>query len=190
MLETTCNFNEIRFLNREIKTYFASIKISNVWRATLGGSANLWKAVKLAKNIVTNELPSDLTLVGVPVAGGDVANSFAKHFSEKIKLNVSKARVNLNGVYNGKCKIIVQNRNFMQKSDVSKCLNDLTNKKCEEFNRIPVCLLGDSSDVIVNPFASLFSKVYTTGRLNEQWKVSKIIPIFKKGSIIFVKIMR
>ena len=76
------------------------------------GSANLWKAVKLAKNLVTNELPTDLTLGGVPVAGSDIANSFAKHFSEKIKLNVSKTNVNVNGVYNGKCKLLMQNRNF------------------------------------------------------------------------------
>ena len=34
------------------------------------------------------------------------ANSFAKHFSNKIKLNVGKTRVDVNGVYNGKCKLI------------------------------------------------------------------------------------
>ena len=34
------------------------------------------------------------------------ANSFAKHFSDKIKLNVGKTRVDVNGVYNGKCKLI------------------------------------------------------------------------------------
>ena len=98
---------------------------SDVRRAASGGSANLWKAVKLAKNLVNNELPSDLTLGGAPAACGDVANSFARHFSEKIKLNVSKTSVNLNIVYNGKCKLLVQNRNFMQKLDVK---NDLSNK--------------------------------------------------------------
>ena len=56
-------------------------------------------AVKLAKNLTYNELPSNLTLGGKPVAGCDVANSFAKHFNEKIKLNVSKTRVDANGVY-------------------------------------------------------------------------------------------
>ena len=29
---------------------------------------------------------------------------------------------------------------------------------------------------------SLFSKVYATGQLPEQWKVSKIVPIFKNGN--------
>ena len=63
----SCNIKEIRLLNPEIKNYFSSIKIGNVRRAALGGGANLWKAVKLAKNLVTNELPTDLTLGGVPV---------------------------------------------------------------------------------------------------------------------------
>ena len=87
--------SEIRLLNGEIKSYFAGIKIGNVRSAASGGGANLWKAVKLAKNLVANELPSDLTLGRAPVAPGDVANSFARHFSEKIKLNVSKTSLYL-----------------------------------------------------------------------------------------------
>ena len=151
----SCNINEIWLLNSEIKSYFASIKIGNIRRAACGSSANLWKAVKLAKNLVTNELPTDLTLGGVPVAGGDVANSFAKHFSGKVRLNLSKTNVNVDVVYNGKPKLLVQNRNFMLESDVKKCLYDLSNKKCEGYDRIPVCFLSDSKDVILSPMASL-----------------------------------
>ena len=104
----------------------------------------------------------------MPIAGSDVANSFAKHFSEKIKLNVSKTNVNLNTVYNGRCKLLVQNRNFMLKSDIKKCLYDLSNKKCEGFDRIPVCFLSDSRDIILDPLSSLFSKIYATGQIPEQ----------------------
>ena len=64
----SCNINEIWLLNSEIKSYFASIKIGNIRRAACGSSGNLWKAVKLAKNLVTNELPTDLS--------GDVASSW------------------------------------------------------------------------------------------------------------------
>ena len=71
---------------------------------------------------------------------------------------------------------------FMQKSDVKKCLDELSNKKCEGFDRLPVCFIKDSKDIILDPLSSLFSKIYSTGQIPEQWKVSKIIPIFKKGS--------
>ena len=43
-----------------------------------------------------------------------------------------------NGVYNGKCKLLVQNRNFMMKNDVEQCMADLNSKKSEGFDRIPV----------------------------------------------------
>ena len=58
----------------------------------------------------------------------------------------------------------------------------LSNKKCEGLDQIPVCFLSDCKDVILDPMASLFSTIYATGQIPEQWKVSKIIPIFKKGN--------
>ena len=52
-------------------------------------------------------------------------------------------------VYNGKCRLIVQNRNFMLKKDVLACMNVLNNKKCEGFDRIPVCILADAKPVLL-----------------------------------------
>ena len=60
---------------------------------------------------------------------------------------------------------------------------DLKNKKCEGYDRIPVCTLLDACKPLLNPMADLFAKIYSTGKLPDQWKISKIIPTFKKGSI-------
>ena len=116
-----------------------------------------------------------------------VAGAFATHFSEKIKLNVARARVNANGVYNGKCKMLVQNRNFMTMNDVKACLSDLKNKKCEGFDRIPVCMILDARETLLPPLANLFNEIYNTCKIPEQWKVSKIVPIFKKGSKVAIE---
>ena len=62
------------------------------------------------------------------------------------------------------------------------CISDLPNKKCEGFDRIPVCMLRDCGNILLDPLCALFSNIYATGLLPEQWKVSKIIPIFKKGN--------
>ena len=70
---------------------------------------------------------------------------------------------------------MVVNRNFMKKADVKECINLLLNKKCEGFDRIPVCVLKDSKDLLLDPLSDLFNKIYTTGVIPEQWKVSKII---------------
>ena len=70
----------------------------------------------------------------------------------------------------------------MTMSDVKECLADLNTKKCEGFDRIPVCSLFDARFSLLVPLTSLFEKIYRTCSIPEQWKVSKIIPTFKKGS--------
>ena len=62
-----------------------------------------------------------------------------------------KTNVGVNNVYNGKCKLIVQSRNFMTMSDVKECLADLNTKKCEGFDRIPVCSLFDARFSLLVP---------------------------------------
>ena len=79
------------------------------------------------------------------------AGAFGNYFFSKIKSNVSKTEVKVGGVYNGKCKLIEQNRNFMTEKDVIHCLSELNNKKCEGFDRIPVCMLYDARVTILPP---------------------------------------
>ena len=81
----------------------------------------------------------------------EIASAFAKHFYEKIKSNVTRTKVNASGVYNGKCKLLVQDRNFMTENDVRICMNELKNKKCEGFDRIPVCILFDARVELLPP---------------------------------------
>ena len=70
----------------------------------------------------------------------------------------------------------------MQKNDVEEVLLDLSSKKCEGFDCIPPCILKDSSHLLLNPLSTLFNKIYSTGLIPEQWKISKIVPNFKKGT--------
>ena len=54
-----------------------------------------------------------MSLGGVPVAGSDLADAFASHFDNKVRTSVALARVDPNGVYNGRCQLLVQDRFFM-----------------------------------------------------------------------------
>ena len=179
---STRNAPSIKLLNKDIRDYFYGIKLGRVKQAAMGPKVNLWKAVKLAKNLCPPDIPLNLTLNGNKIGEGDIATCFAKFFCEKVQSNVARATLDANGVYNGKCHLLVQNRNFMTKLDVMTCMDQLSNKKCEGFDRIPVCVLFDARVTLLCPMASLFKKIYNSGCIPEQWKVSKIIPIFKKGS--------
>jgi hypothetical protein len=56
----------------------------------LGPKTNIWKAVKVAKDLTTMGLPPNLTIGGVPVLVGAFVNSFASHFHNKVELNTLK----------------------------------------------------------------------------------------------------
>ena len=51
-----------------------------------------------------------------------------------------------------------------------------------KLDRIPVCLIHDCRAALLPSLTVLFNKIYSTGLLPDQWKVSKIVPIFKKGN--------
>ena len=50
-------------------------------------------AVKVAKNLSPQEIPSNLILGGIAVAAGSFANSFATHFHNKVAANTAQAKV-------------------------------------------------------------------------------------------------
>ena len=70
-----------------------------------------------------------MTVAGLPVAVDERAQKFADFFHQKVKNNVELSNINPSSVYNGKCKMIVQNQNFMTKKDVKECMMSLNNKK-------------------------------------------------------------
>ena len=52
----------------------------------------------MAKDPNPDTIPSNLTLGGVEVNPRGVAGAFAGHFNEKIRLNVSRTKVDVRGI--------------------------------------------------------------------------------------------
>ena len=88
--------------------------------------------MKIAKYVNVEPFPENMFKGDLSFNSGARCEEFTKFF------------IKLNGAYNGKCKLIVQNSNFMTVKDVAECMAYLNNKKCEGFDRIPVCILSDS----------------------------------------------
>ena len=54
-------------------------------------------------------------------------------------------------------------------------------KNCEGYDRIPQRILSDGANILIGPFTGLFERIYNQKSIPEQWSISKVIPIFKKG---------
>ena len=65
---------------------------------------------------------------------------------------------------------------------VTECLKQLKAKNCEGYDRLPLRVLKDGAPFLVKPLSALFKKIYETKEIPEQWKISKVIPLLKKGN--------
>ena len=130
-------------MNAEIRTFYFTKKKSSVRNGILpGNSKSLWTAVKLAKDIGAEQIPTKMNLKGIPVEGSGISDCFATCFDEKIKNTVEKVEID-NEVYNGKVKMKASNLNFMTKSDIISCIkinSELTASHIS-FDKDTVCLI-------------------------------------------------
>ena len=54
-------------------------------------------------------------------------------------------------------------------------------KNSEGDDRIPQRVLIDGIEILLGPLTNLFKNVYEKKEIPEQWKMSKITPVHKKG---------
>jgi hypothetical protein len=69
----------------------------------------------------------------------------------------------------------------MTKQWVVAVLKGLKIKNCEGYDRLPLRILNEGCDQISETVADLFNKIYKEKRVPQQWKVAKVIPLYKKG---------
>ena len=50
----------------------------------------------------------------------------------------------------------------MTRKDIEVCMSQLGSKKCEGFDRIPVCTLFHSKTSLLEPMTALFENIYKT----------------------------
>ena len=179
--------NKIKNLNIEIKNYFTFEKRKQVRRGILpGNNRTLWKAVNIAKNLNSNELPPKMYKGGIEISNDNLPDVFAKFFDNKVKNIVNEMDVDVN-VYNGKKKLASNNVNFMCENDVLNAIMSLKTKNCEGYDRIPQRFLTDGAPILLKPISVLFNKVYEQRDIPGQWLFAKITPVPKKGEKIHIE---
>jgi hypothetical protein len=76
----------------------------------------------------------------------------------------------------------VENEPFFTYPKVLQTMLSLKSKKCYGYDNVPLLVLKDGAEVLASPFTELFEKIYQTKQLPDQWKISRTLPLFKKGN--------
>ena len=147
-----------------------------------GDSATLWEAVRLAKGNPSNNIPQTLvTNTGRRCTGEERPQAFADYFGEKVNKIKNETMVPGNPDLGVK-KITVDCSFFFTYEKVLQTMKSLKSKKCYGYDNIPLMVLKDGAHILADPFTKLFEKIYQTGELPDQWKISRTLPLYKKGN--------
>ena len=126
--DPNCIRQEIKTLNKEIKSYFHKLKSKNVRKGIVpGNSKSLWDALKKAKDLNVKNLPDILFKNKIQLSEQDHAAAFANFFSTKVNTIVNETQIEP-GVYNGVNKLNVDNEFFMTKADITECIKSIKTK--------------------------------------------------------------
>ena len=108
----------------------------------------------------------------------DIAHSFAKHFQEKVDKVVKDCKI----VH---CLTVNQQQydevDFLTHEMLSKIVKTIKPKKSFGFDRVPTNVLLDSMPVTSESILLLYRKILASNEIPEQWKIARIIPVYKKG---------
>ena len=171
----------IKQLNKEIKSYFFIQKTKSVRRNIIpSNSKSLWDAVRIAKDKNPENLPDTMFMNNIEIPKTEIPQAFADYFSNKVNIIVNEVTID-NEIYNGYKKVNSENKFFMSSTEIKECIKNIKIKNCEGYDRIPQRILSDGFTILSNPLRVLFSKIYHQKSIPEQWLISKIIPIRKKG---------
>ena len=173
--KTQATKSRVKNLSAEIKQHFTNEKKYKVRQGIKpGNSKTLWEAVKIAKDLNTDELPDKMNQNGTPIDNDELAEQFAAMFEKKITDIVSETEINDN-VYNGTRKLNEQDKNFMTDVNIINAIKSLKLKNSEGYDRIPQRILVDGGVQLIKPLAKLFALIYSEKMIPDQWRVSKII---------------
>ena len=172
---------KIKTLDKAIRGYFSNKKKKRVRSKIMpNNNKSLWDAVKIAKNLNTQNLPDKLSLNDRWVNNDQLPDAFANYFKSKVDDIVNESIIS-NTVYNGRIKITATSSNFMSIENVKDCIMSLKTKNTEGFDRIPQRVLKDGCNHLLIPLTTLMNKIYNEKEIPDQWRISKIVPVHKKG---------
>ena len=137
--------------------------------------------MKIAKDVEPTTLPQTLTENTKSYNRSEASSAFANYFKLKVK-KLEEELVIAPEVWNGEKILNSAEINFMTPNKVVECLKETKTKNCEGYDRLPLRVLKDGAPVLAEPLSSLFQKIYEEKNIPEQWKISKVTPLLKKGN--------
>jgi hypothetical protein len=170
-------------LGKEIKRIKEMSRQEKIRQKILsGGQAGLWKGLHLALDKAVEQIPNEIRWDNKTIMkSSEKAQAFADFFCAKTKSLVEENSVQ-DDVENGEKVVDAEETNYVTLGRTVEIMKNLQQKNCYGCDRIPLRILRDGYSVLGKPVYALMNKIYEQKKIPEQWKMSRIIPLHKRGS--------
>jgi hypothetical protein len=153
------------------------------------GSKGFWRTVgSLFKGTETRDrmtLEIDGQLTDDPV---EIAGEFSRFFKDKITSLANKAG-HIEPLNESQ---VMKDENWTPFSvaEIKEAVNLSKNKRSAGPDELPMCLIKDCGEALLEPLTELFNSIVSSGEFPEEWKIAKVVPIHKKGKRTMVENFR
>ena len=170
-------------LGKEIKRIKEISRQAKIRQKILsGGQAGLWKGLHLALDKVVDQIPNEIQWGNKTITkSSEKAQAFADFFHAKTRNMIEENKVQ-DDVDNGEKVMDAEEANYVALDKTIEIMKNLQQKNSYGCDRIPLRILRDGYSVLGKPVYALMDKIYEQKKIPEQWKMSRIIPLHKKGS--------
>ena len=141
-----------------------------------------WRFVNIKRN--PSGIPTCLNYENTVISDQkSIANAFAKFFQSSLTLPDQEQYYSSNNISFNNFDI-----NSFTEADVFKCLKKIKPKFTAGLDKIPAFLVKDCARILASPLYIVFNLVISTSTFPNLWKVSRIVPVFKKVIVQMFKI--
>ena len=152
-----------------------------------GDSKKTWGilkgALKLGEKKSGSDVPKSMIIEGETVVGEEIADGFNKFFASvghDIAMSIPKTAVGAECYLKGSVNKTFKFQEICSQSIDYYCLK-MKDKTSEGFDGVSARVIKRTAPVIVAPLCHLFNLSLKTGYLPPEFKISKVIPLFKSG---------
>jgi hypothetical protein len=111
----------------------------------------------------------------------EIADAFADHFAQSFINNNNNSRSYNQDGLNFSLNANIISITSVTEDDVIKAFKQLKPKLTTGRDKIPAFIVRDCMYVFVGPLTRIFNLMLNSGKFPNQWKTSRICPVYKKG---------
>ena len=176
--------NEIVNITRISKKKFYSKYFSN----NAKDMKKIWQGINEIVNVKSRQT-SSINCISkngkITTDPSEITEHFNDYFSTVASNILNKRKYNGNKHFNQYLKNANASSFFISptnETEIKSIINSFDTKKSNGPNSIPNCIIKGIKEIIAAPLCNIFNKSFTSGVYPDNFKISKTIPIFKKGS--------